>query len=255
MTESNSVRMLQGDASIIGIVVALDGKSSKFVVSDIDPTHGFAHHVYFVDRFTFDMQCQVSVARFSSSCIACNASGKCRWPRPKHRATQYAFTHTCTVLLADRTVLAAQNRSNSGATAELQPARGRAADRSRWRAGLDIACLLWWGARSPSPCVQDGHGPNAGASCNARPRPRDGPCVDTVGKTPHARLLAMMLSLVGVGIPCGHCVLCENVVPLSTLLYVGKGVLNEYARLAMGFAHVRASRYGIRSCSGRVLEY
>ena len=98
MTESNSVRMLQGDASIIGIVVALDGKSSKFVVSDIDPTHGFAHHVYFVDRFTFDMQCQVSVARFSSSCIACNASGKCRWPRPKHRATQYAFTHTCTVL-------------------------------------------------------------------------------------------------------------------------------------------------------------
>ena len=65
---------MQGDASIIGIVVALDGKSSKFVVSDIDPTHGFAHHVYFVDRFTFDMQCQVSVARFSSSCIACDAS-------------------------------------------------------------------------------------------------------------------------------------------------------------------------------------
>ena len=32
-----------------------------------------------------------------------------------------------------------------------------------------------------------------------------------------------------------------------------KGVLNgysKYARLAMGFANVRASRYGIRSCSG-----
>ena len=41
-------------------------------------------------------------------------------------------------------------------------------------------------------------------------------------------------------------------VPFSTLLYGEKGTKRvlEYARLAMGFANVRASRYGIRSCSG-----
>ena len=41
-------------------------------------------------------------------------------------------------------------------------------------------------------------------------------------------------------------------VPLSTLLYEKKGTKRvlEYARLAMGFANVRASRYGIREYSG-----
>ena len=43
---------------------------------------------------------------------------------------------------------------------------------------------------------------------------------------------------------------CASLYPcMSTLLYGGKGGTKrvpEYSRLAMGFAHVRASRYGIR---------
>ena len=46
-------------------------------------------------------------------------------------------------------------------------------------------------------------------------------------------------------------------VPVSTLLYGEEGYYTgtlEYARLAMGLADDRASRYGIRECSGWVLS-
>ena len=61
------------------------------------------------------------------------------------------------------------------------------------------------------------------------------------------------LVVVEAGVHACHGPAAEHIVPLGTLLYGERGtkrVLLEYSRLAMGFANVRAPRYGIRYCSG-----